>query len=214
MASNLVRDSMLDGAILEGQSMQRSKRNWTLAAMAALLAFAALPAVRAADNSSAGGPVVAGTWEHHQARFTYYGITALYSCSGLENNIRQLLKHLGARKDITVSASGCPRGYDAPSRNAIVDLDFYSLSPVADTHGANTVQARWMPVLVNAHHPYFMANGDCELIDELKDILSKNFSLRDLNYRTDCTPHEVNIDDFSIQAEALMALPTSMAARG
>ncbi len=56
-------------------------------------------------------------------------------------------------------------------------------------------------------HPYFMAGGDCELVHEMKDIISKNFSLRDLNYRTDCVPHQVNIDGFGIKAQALKALP-------
>jgi hypothetical protein len=45
----------------------------------------------------------------------------------------------------------------------------------------------------------------------MKDILSKNFSLRDLNYRTDCVPHEVNLNDFSVKAEVLKPLPAAVA---
>jgi hypothetical protein len=195
--------------------MQRSKRIWTsAAAIAAFLAIAALPTVRAADDGTAAGPIVAGTWEHHQARFSYYGITALYSCDGLENNIRALLLDLGARKgDVKVNARGCPHGSSVPGRYAIVDVDFYSLAPSADANAANSVQARWMPVSVNSTHPYFMSHGDCELMDELKDIVSKNFSLRDLSYRTDCVPHQINIDDFSVKGEALKPLPAAVAAR-
>jgi hypothetical protein len=194
--------------------MQRSKRIWTSAALAALLALAALPAVRAADDSSAAGPVVAGSWEHHQARFSYFGITTLYSCDGLENNIRALLLHLGARQgDVKVSARGCPQGPSVPGRYAIVDVDFYSLAPSADAGAANSVQARWMPVSVNSTYPHFMSHGDCELMDELKDIVSKNFSLRDLSYRTDCVPHQINVDDFSIKGESLKPLPAAVAAR-
>jgi len=66
-------------------------------------------------------------------------------------------------------------------------------------------------VVVSPTHPYFMGNGDCELIEQMKDLISKNFSLRDLSYRTDCIPHEVNIDDFSIKAQALKALPAPAA---
>jgi len=191
--------------------MQLSKRILISAAMSGLFALAALPAVNAADPESAGGPVVAGTWEHHQASFSYYGITTLYSCSGLETNIRQLLRHLGARKDLTVRAYGCPGGYDTPGRNAIVDVDFYSLAPSAAANAANTVQARWTPVEVSANRPSFIGHGDCELITEMKDILSKNFSLRNLNYRTDCVPYEVNLDDFSVKAEVLKPLPATVA---
>jgi len=191
--------------------MQRSKRILTSAVVGGLLALAVLPVASAANDEPADGPVVAGTWEHRHANFRYDGITSLYSCSGLESNIRALLQHMGARKDLTVRAYGCPGGYDAPGRTALVDVDFYSLAPSADANAANNVQARWTPVTVSAYHPNFIGQGDCELIHEMKDILSKNFSLRDLNYRTDCTPYEVNINDFSVEAEILKPLPASVA---
>ena len=149
---------------------------------------------------------------HRHANFTYWGVTALYSCDGLEENIRSLLVHLGARKDdVKVNARGCPRGPSVPSHTSIIELDFYSLAPSTDANAANAVQARWDPVLVNTTHPYFMGRGDCELVQELKDILSKNFSFRDLNYRTDCVPHEVSINDFSVKGEVLKPLPAAVA---
>lgn len=194
--------------------MQSSKAISTLCAVAALGFLGAASGVNAAaaeDTAAAAAPVVTGTWEHRHASFTYWGITALYSCDGLENNIRALLLHLGARKDVTVSARGCPNGSSVPGRNAIVETDFYTLSPSADANAANSVQARWAPVVVSATRPYFMSHGDCELIAELKDIITKNFSLRDLNYRTDCVPRQVNIDDFSIKAQALKPLPAAVA---
>jgi hypothetical protein len=129
----------------------------------------------------------------------------------LESNIRALLQHLGARKDLTVRAYGCPGGYNQPGRTAIVDVDFYSLAPSADANAANNVQARWTPVTVSAYRPNSIGRGDCELIEEMKDILSKNFSLRDLNYRTDCVPHEVSVNDFSVKAEILKPLPAAVA---
>ena len=57
-----------------------------------------------------------------------------------------------------------------------------------------------------------MGRGDCELVGELKDLISKNFSLRDLNYRTDCVPHQLTLDDFSVKAQALKPLPAAVAA--
>jgi hypothetical protein len=190
--------------------MQRSKRI-SISLAAALFAVAGIwgTSSRAADSAAPGGQVVTGAWQHHHVNFSYFGITALYSCDGLESNIRSLLLHLGARKDAKVNARGCPNGPSVPGRNAIIDLDFYTLSPNADS--SDTVQAQWMPVVVSPTHPYFMGNGDCELIEQMKDLISKNFSLRDLSYRTDCIPHEVNIDDFSIKAQALKALPAPAA---
>jgi len=196
---------------MEGQSMQRSKRILTSAVVSGLLALAALPVASATHDAPAGGPVVAGTWEHRHASFHYDGITSLYTCAGLESNIRALLQHLGARKDLTVRAYGCPGGYNAPGRTAIVDVDFYSLAQSDDANAANSVRARWTPVTVSANYPNSIRHGDCELIHEMKDILSKNFSLRDLNYRTDCTPGEVNSNDFSVKAETLKPLPATVA---
>jgi hypothetical protein len=192
--------------------MQRSKSFSAsmVAALAALIALAGISVRFAALAATAepSGQAVTGAWQHHHVNFSYYGITALYSCDGLENNIRALLLHLGARKDAKVSARGCPNGPSVPGRVAIIDVDFYTLSPSSDAAG--TVQAQWMPVLVSPTHPYFMSHGDCELIDEMKDLISKNFSLREVDYRTDCVPHEVNIDDFSIKAQALKELPASL----
>jgi hypothetical protein len=187
--------------------MQQSKRILTAAAITMLLASVAGIAAATAADTSASEPPVTATWEHHHANFTYIGITALYSCDGLETNIRSLLLYLGARKDATVRARGCPRGSSVPERTAILDLDFYSLSPRTDAQGGNGVQARWVPVQVRPRQPSFVGNGDCELIDELRDILSKNFSLRELSYRTDCVPHQVNVNDFGIKADALKPLP-------
>jgi hypothetical protein len=82
----------------------------------------------------------------------------------------------------------------------------------ANANAANTVQARWTPVQVSPTHPYFMGRGDCELVNELKDLISKNFSLRDLNYSTDCVPHQVVLDSFSVKAQALKPLPAAVAA--
>jgi hypothetical protein len=36
---------------------------------------------------------------------------------------------------------------------------------------------------------------------------SENFSLRGIEYRTECVPHEYIQDSFSIKAQALTALP-------
>jgi hypothetical protein len=195
--------------------MQRSNSMLTLCAVAGLAGLAAANIAAAADAASPDGQIVTGTWEHRHASFTYFGITSLYSCSGLETNIRALLQHLGARKDIKVDARGCPYGYDVPGRNAIVDMDFYTLAPTGDANAANVVQARWVPVVVNSTKPSSMGHGNCELVEQMKDAISKNFSFRDLNYRTDCVPHEVNIDDFGIKAQALKALPApASASRG
>jgi hypothetical protein len=76
----------------------------------------------------------------------------------------------------------------------------------------DTVQAQWSPVLVSRRNPSFIGAGDCELITEMKDLITKNFSPRDVTYRTDCVPREEYIDQFEIKAQVLKAV--SGAAKG
>jgi hypothetical protein len=151
--------------------------------------------------------IVTSAWQHHKVMFSYFGFTSLYTCDGLEDQVRRILLHLGARKDVTVRASGCPGPDNTPSHSAWVDADFYTLVPAADASGAGAVNARWTPLEVTPRRPSFMGGGDCELIQEMKDLVTKNFSLRDVEYRTDCVPHEVTLDAFAVKGQALKAVP-------
>jgi hypothetical protein len=190
--------------------MPRAKRIVAISISAlsiSALLTAAGTVVMAAEPAPTNAPVVKAIWQHHTVGFNYYGITALYTCDGLETNIRALLLYLGARKDAKAIARGCPGGPDVPSRNAILETDFYTLTPSDDAR--DTVSANWLPVEVSPTRPSFMGRGDCELIDEMKQLILKNFSLRNVSYRADCTPHEVNIDDFTIRAEVLKPLDSS-----
>jgi hypothetical protein len=158
--------------------------------------------------------IVTSAWQHHKVTFSYFGITSLYTCDGLEGQVRQILSHLGARKDVTVRATGCP-GLNTPSRSAWVNADFYTLAPSADANGSDAVEARWTSLEVTPQRPSFMGDGDCELIQEMKDLITKNFSLRDVEYRTDCIPNEVTLDAFAVKGQALRAVsPKANAVRG
>jgi hypothetical protein len=157
--------------------------------------------------AAAPGEIVTGTWQHRQVTFNYFGITSLYTCEGLEDHVRDLLLILGARKDAHVTASGCP-GPNAPSHSAFVRADFYTLSP-AEATAADTVQANWAPLQLAPRHPSFVDDGDCELLEQMKGFITQNFSLRDIDYRTSCVPHEVTIDAFAIKGQSLKAVPQS-----
>ena len=175
--------------------------------VAALWCWPALGSA-ALETAAPSTDTMSGTWQHHHLRFNYFGVTALYTCDGLEDRVGQILLHLGARKDIKVSASGCT-GAHTPSRDALVALDFYALVPAADESG--TVNARWTPLEMTPLRPRFMGGGDCELIQQMKDVITQNFSWRNLDYRTRCAPHGVTIDAFEVKGQALRAIPTPKA---
>jgi len=148
--------------------------------------------------------IVPGTWQHHQITLNYFGITSLYSCDGLEEHVRSILLHLGARKDAKVSANGCPRGQDIPSHSAWIRTDFFTLEPADSASAAGAVRAYWAPRELSPQRPYFMGEGDCELVEQMKDLISKSFAMRDVQYRTDCVPHEITLDAYSIKGQALI----------
>jgi hypothetical protein len=165
----------------------------------------------AAAESSTGPPadVVAGAWQHHKVTFSYFGFTSLFTCNGLEDHVRQILLHIGARKDAKVTASGCGGALNTPSHNAWVSTDFYTLAPAAGDGGSDTVRARWTPLEITPRRPNFMTDGDCELMQSMKDFINQNFTLRDVEYRTSCVPHEMSLDGYAVKGQALRALPSA-----
>jgi hypothetical protein len=48
----------------------------------------------------------------------------------------------------------------------------------------------------------------------MKDLITKNFSLRDVEYRTRCVPQEVSLDSYSVKGQALRAVPTASPVKG
>jgi len=181
---------------------------------AAILGFGAgmalLGVARAADAPVAAGDVVPGIWQHHKVTINYFGITSAYSCDGLEDHVRSILEHLGARNDAKVIAT-CPRGPNVPSHTAWIESEFYTLAP-ADSAAPDTVQAHWAAREVTARRPYFMGEGDCELIEQMKDMISNSFALRDVLYRTDCVPHQITLEGFAIKGQALVPVTNGPAA--
>jgi hypothetical protein len=160
-------------------------------------------------SDTAPNDVVNSQWQHHKVKFNYTGFTTLYTCDGLESHVRQILLHLGARKDINVTAAGCPGPFDTPSHTAWVDTDFYALAPAVGAGESDRVQAHWTNLAVTPVRPSFMGNGDCELIQEMKPLITENFTLRNVDYRTDCFPHEITLNGFSVTGQALRPLSPS-----
>jgi hypothetical protein len=178
-----------------------------LVAAFAIQGARATPESQAQPSAQDGPSAIPSAWQHHKAEFDYFGVTTLYTCDGLEGQVRRILEHLGARKDMHVQARGCPGPANAPSHTASVVADFYSLAPSTDASEANAVKAQWSTVELTGRRPNFMGDGDCELIDAMKTLISQNFRPRDLNYRTTCIPRELEIDGFAVKGEFLHAIP-------
>jgi hypothetical protein len=181
-----------------------------------LLLGAALGLTTAASGADAPvrpENIVWGSWQHHKMSINYFGITTLYSCDSLQDRVREILVQLGARKDAKVTTSGCPRGPEHPGNTAWIDTDFYTLVPADSASAAGAVRAYWTSREINPRHPYYMDGGDCELIEQMKDLISKNFAMRDAHYETDCVPHEITLEGFDVKGQVLIPAPAQLASR-
>ena len=159
---------------------------------------------------------VAAQWRTQKLSFSYSGFTTLYTCSGLEDKVREILATLGARKDLKVRATGCTDGMDRPSRFAWVSAEFSALEPagtallsgaaVTSGDNAGVVNAAWVKVRLAPSRPFYMGDGECELVEQIRPLLEKGFSLRYTDYRTRCTPHQVSMADYDVKTEVLKSL--------
>lgn len=144
-------------------------------------------------------------WQHHKELINYYGVTETYTCTGIEDKVRELLLYFGARKDGLKVTPLCSRQL-APMHQVFVRVEFDSLAPAggASNGGGGEVNGQWADLHVLPTDPLFRDRGECELFQHLKEVLMKDFTVRDVHYRTDCTPYETTLQDYSITGQVLV----------
>jgi hypothetical protein len=160
----------------------------------------------AASATMAGGDTV-GTpaqWRAQKLDFTYAGFTAFYTCEGMESKVRTILLTLGARNDAKVQAIGCDRASNKPNKIVWVKAEFSTLAPAADGAApGDTVQAAWSKVQIAPNRPTEMGQGECELVEQLRPMIEKDFTLRNTEYRTSCVPKQVSVADYNVKSDVL-----------
>ena len=175
--------------------MSRKLPNSVLVACAAVMATGAATAAAPADTMA--------QWHAQKLKFDYNGFTALYTCDGLEGKVKQILLTFGARKDLHVRATGCNDGSSRPSKFAWVTAEFSALTPAPDPAAVDAVKAGWEKVQLAPNRPNYMGEGECELVEQIRDLLQKGFALRNTEYRTSCVPHQISMADYSVSTEVL-----------
>jgi hypothetical protein len=175
------------------------------ALLAGVLMALPLPGATAAAVVAVEPGSTAAQWHPQKLNFSYSGFTTLYTCDGIEDKVRDILLAFGARKDVKVHARGCVEPNNRPSKFAWVAVEFSSLVPVSDPAATDTVPASWTKVQIAPNRPLFMGAGECELVEQMRDVLQKGFQLRNTDYRVSCVPHQVSIADYSVTTEALKA---------
>lgn len=145
-------------------------------------------------------------WQHHKELINYYGVTETYTCTGIEDKLRQVLLYFGARKEGLKVTPMCTNQL-APMHQVFVRVEFDSLAPassVGGSAGGEPVNAQWADLHVTPRDPLFRDRGECELFEHLKDVLTKDFAVRDVDYRTTCTPYSTTLQDYNITGQVLL----------
>jgi hypothetical protein len=152
------------------------------------------------------GATETAVWQHHKELINYYGVTASFTCTGIEDKLRTVLLYFGARKQGLKVTPMCSEQL-APMHQVFVRVEFDSLTPTGSAAGGasgDQVNGEWADLHVTPRDPLFRDRGECELFEHLKDLLTKNFTVRDVQYRTTCTPHSTTLQDYNITGQVLL----------
>ncbi len=184
---------------------QSSMRRAVIAALSTLaMAVMACSAAGAADAQSAQP----AQWVQKKINFVYMGFTSHYSCDGLRDDVRTILLELGARKEgLDVHEIGCTQFEGVPEPNPGVAGTFYVLEPVSQDQAASSpstiVPAHWETVDVRLSRSVRVQAGHCELIEQVKQRILPLFNTRNVQYQSNCIPHEFTIPGAVLKAEVL-----------
>lgn len=170
-----------------------------------VLLVASALAGSAAMAADSGAAVEQAHWQHVKAKFNYFGFTSHYTCDGIEGAVEKMLGLFGARKGAKAIATGCDRGPGHPSPSAWLEVEFDAPALGAGVSPAESFAAQWAPLQIAPNRPFDVGAGDCELLEQMHDVLTKNFTTRELVYETHCVPHQTSLGAFSIKGRVLQA---------
>ncbi|HXW11098.1 MAG TPA: hypothetical protein VD737_10805 [Steroidobacteraceae bacterium] len=199
------------------------------------LGCGAVPAQPASEAPAATAtPPVNAVWVERKQSFTYFGDTTYYSCDGLRDKVRYILKQLGAR-DLEVSSSCVEMGgYGVEAMPGVRIKAYFAreatpelLQQIADGAAERELIARvrgrgdaaddaaaqfpaaWQRVELEGVRHGRIANGDCELLQQLARQVLEPAGIRVLRQDSQlgCVRHGVPIRAVRLVLETLQPLP-------
>ncbi len=169
--------------------------------------LAGLGSVAFADSAPAPAEHQPAVWEERQYSFAFLGFTTTYSCDGLADKLKLLLLASGARPDVKATSGACANGFGRPDKFARADLTFYVLVPGTSDSKAAPVDGVWRPVELATRKPRELGLGDCELVEQFKNMVLPLLSTRKVEERTTCIPNQYSGSSIDLKFETLTAGP-------
>ncbi|HTY92920.1 MAG TPA: hypothetical protein VMC02_03475 [Steroidobacteraceae bacterium] len=185
--------------------MQQRALTVSLGMVLAVLAGAAA----AAPTEGAAQPA---KWISREVNFTYQGFTTQYSCGGLRDNVVTILEALGARgKDLKIAITPCvARGNGEISLSPGVAGSISVLVPATPEEvkrgDPDIVAAHWHAVdLMQQRNLDTRRGANCELLEQSRKFLLPLFTTRNLDFMSDCMPHQTFAGGMTFRLEVLQA---------
>jgi len=188
-------------------------------------------AVLAQTTAADSPPAVNAIWVEKDIEFTYMAFTTYYSCDGLRDKLRWVLKEIGARPGFKVTVTGCMNtGPDVlphariraampqaatPELLAELARDSSQRELVARTTGKSAdvneptaqFRARTRRIEFTDDPLGRIEAGDCELVEQLRDHVFVPLGAKVVEDRMRCTPKQLNLNGVNLTIEVLEPVP-------
>ncbi len=209
--------------------MRRSwQGGWVAAALCALPLLAAAQSEAPAPEAAA---TVNAVWVEHTVSFTYMPLTSYYSCDGLRDKVRWILRELGARPGFKVRSRSCvelqgPEPFpgveivaafpaaatpellqqlaDEASKRQLAARAAGKPDPVPEATAQFPARAKRVEFASGRTTLDGLQDGDCELMEQLvrSDVFGK-LGARVVDARTNCVPRQVTLGAVRMAVEVL-----------
>jgi hypothetical protein len=206
-----------------GELMKTSSRAGRSPILACLLMVFAVAAQ--AESSDPAGTVVA-VWKVQQMNFAYHGYGTLYTCGALRDKLHAILKGIGARDGIKISAYDCdeetgrarfqitlasPVEATAENLHALTRYDsrqeLIALSrgePLPTEENLPRFTAVWKTVSFARDRKLKLAAADCELVQQLQREILPRLSVQVVRDNLFCSHAFGNISPPRLTVAALV----------
>jgi hypothetical protein len=148
---------------------------------------------------AAEGETQQAAWKSYDLDFPYMGSTTVYSCTGIENRLEQILKQLGARSDVRVTGLSCAG--DRPTK-AISTRIKASLPSTSEGEGEK-FPVKATTVTLNARSDG-IGSGDCELLEQFRDRVVPKLGLKAVGDDLRCIPRQAPTVAGTLRVAALI----------
>jgi hypothetical protein len=205
---------------------------WFAATLCALPLLAGAQQTAPAPEAAA---TVNAVWVERKVSFTYMPLTSYYSCDGLRDKVRWLLRQLGARPDFRVRSRGCvesqgPEAFpgveivaafpaaatpellgqlaDEAAKQQLAARVAGKPDPLAEATAQFPARARLVELRSARTTLGGLQDGDCELMEQLvrQDVFGR-LGVKVVEAETRCVPRQVTLGAVRMTVEVLEPVP-------